>query len=313
MVLPDFIIAGAMKCGTTTLHHILAHHPDIFIPEGEVNFYDIDNILQHYNFFAHNNGKWYWPDIHREKDKHLNWYNNFFEGASEGQVVGEDSTTYIASDIAPRRIMEINPDAKIILMLRDPASRCYSHYYHAFRMGRVAKSFEKSIIYESEPIMQRSMYKQQVENFLKFIPLKNLKIIVFEEFIKDIEKIIDELLEFIEVDKNKLSLTKIDTHKNKTALPAIFRLQLFKNRILKNITTSGAYVGALPNSTTMSLFDKTKFKSVNKIHELINPKVDKEKPKMKKETRIFLNEYFQNINKGLNGLCGYEVDKLWYK
>ena len=61
--LPDFIICGAMKCGTTTVHGILNSHPDIGIPNTEINFFDIDDTLEHSDFIFHADGRWFFPDI----------------------------------------------------------------------------------------------------------------------------------------------------------------------------------------------------------------------------------------------------------
>lgn len=66
MTLPDFIICGAMKSGTTTVHGILNRHPQIFIPDPEIHFFDIDDVLQHPDYFCFQ-GEWYWPDIANEK------------------------------------------------------------------------------------------------------------------------------------------------------------------------------------------------------------------------------------------------------
>ena len=55
--LPDFIIAGAMKSGTTTLHNILNEHPDVFIPDSEIHFFDMDDVIEHPEFNYFINGK----------------------------------------------------------------------------------------------------------------------------------------------------------------------------------------------------------------------------------------------------------------
>lgn len=68
---PDFIIVGAMKCGTTSLHKILSSHPEIFIPEREIHFFDIDDISQHPDFFIFSNGNWYYPQLGRDVEKYL--------------------------------------------------------------------------------------------------------------------------------------------------------------------------------------------------------------------------------------------------
>ena len=78
-LLPDFIIGGAMKSGTSTLHTILSHHPDIFIPSDEIHFFDIDNILQHPDFNFYENGKWVYQSMEKNPEKMWKWYHNKFE------------------------------------------------------------------------------------------------------------------------------------------------------------------------------------------------------------------------------------------
>lgn len=128
--LPDFIIAGAMKAGTTSLHHILKHHKHVFLPEDEIFFFDLDDIQQHPDFFMDARGKWIFHDYERHYQDYLEWYSSFFESADDGQVIGDDSTTYMASRKAPQRIARLLPDVKLIFMLRDPVVRAYSHYWH---------------------------------------------------------------------------------------------------------------------------------------------------------------------------------------
>ena len=60
-LLPDFIIVGAMKSGTTTLHDMLNTHPDVFIPKGELHFFDHDDIFQHPNFNIYKKSFWNYP------------------------------------------------------------------------------------------------------------------------------------------------------------------------------------------------------------------------------------------------------------
>ena len=124
----DFVIFGAMKSGTSSLHRTLDAHPDVFIPNVEVHYFDIDDIFQHPDFFVHTPGTWHIPRF-GPPDSYRRWYDAFFEEAKAHQLVGEDSTTYLASAEAARRLAVASPSVRIIVMLRDPASRCYSQYW----------------------------------------------------------------------------------------------------------------------------------------------------------------------------------------
>jgi hypothetical protein len=183
---PDFIIVGAMKSGTTSLHNILASHPDIYIPQREIHFFDIDDITQHPDFFFFSDGKWYYPDLEKNSEKYLEWYGSFFSNAKVTQKIGEDSTTYLASNKAPARIVNLLPKVKIIIMLRDPASRTYSHYWHLVRTGRGIHTFEDSLRIMPGTLIQRSLYKDQIQRYLGYFPQENIHFILFEEFIQEI-------------------------------------------------------------------------------------------------------------------------------
>ncbi|WP_417858953.1 sulfotransferase [Xanthomarina gelatinilytica] len=79
-LLPDFIIGGAMKSGTSTIHNILEKHPKVFIPKKEIGFFDIDNILEHsdFNFFTDN--KWVSQSMDNDPEKMWRWYQEKFKG-----------------------------------------------------------------------------------------------------------------------------------------------------------------------------------------------------------------------------------------
>lgn len=311
--LPDFIIAGAMKCGTTSLHHILSHHTDIYMPSGEIHFYSIDDLFQHPGYFSYENGEWFGPDFELEKEKYFIWYSHFFEKADDDEIVGEDSTTYLPSQLVPGRIADTNPNAKIIIMLRDPASRSYSHYQHLVRTGRASNTFEKMNRGHYFTILQRSFYKSQIENYLQFFPREQLMFIVFEEFIKDTEKVYKDVCSFIGVDNRKMTLDQLDTHRNKAKFPLFLRPQLLKNKIFtatqERIRLKGSLPFTLPDHPVKSSF----YKAFYKVYNALNPHSETSGTKMKKETRAFLNNYFRELNEGLNELCGREMDTNWYR
>lgn len=313
VVLPHFIIAGAMKCGTSSLHHILANHPKIFIPEREIHFYDMDDILQHNEFFIYEDDKWWCPDFEKDINKYLKWYSSFFEVAPDDNILGEDSTTYLASDIAAKRISEINPSAKIIIILRDPASRSYSHYWHLLRTGRVSNTFEEVIRNQGRTVLSRSLYKDQIVNFTKYIPKNRIKFIAFENFIDNMSEVVGDVLAFLGLDDD-FSLKNIDTHKNISTVPISIKGQLIRNKLLKKTVDKLMYDNHLPYATpSINFRDKLFAKVIKKIHRIINPQTKREIPTMREETKEFLNKYYRMRNKGINNLVGFEIDKYWYE
>jgi hypothetical protein len=163
MKLPNYIIAGAQKSGTTTLHSLLSMHPNIFM-----------------------------PDV-----KEVGFFNNsaFFKDASQS-VIGEASPDYMWEKEAAKRIYDYLPRVKIIFILRNPVERAYSSYWHAVRYGRESLSFEDALDSEAERMGRSYLYKQynsylgrgnyaeQIERFLQYFKRENIYIETFENYSK---------------------------------------------------------------------------------------------------------------------------------
>jgi hypothetical protein len=311
--LPDFIIAGAMKSGTSTLHYILADSPSVFIPDREIHFFDIDNILQHPDFFVFTQDQWWVPQFAEHQEKYLAWYSSFFEAANKTHLIGEDSTTYLASPQAPERIARLLPDVKIIIMLRNPASRAYSQYWHMLRTGRAIWNFEDTLQIEPGTIIERSLYKQQIERFLAFIPSEQIHFILFEEFVSNLQSGIREVCQFLKLDV-VIDITQINTHRNPAAIPRYPYLKLWYNRIFRWQAKS-IYFQHLPHTPRQTNIRNRKFsplRLVTSLHHRINPTRPGKPPPMKPQTRTFLNSYFARENTGLSELIGKDVEQYWY-
>ena len=123
--LPSFLIIGAQKSGTTTLLEALGHHPRVFAPQSELHF------------FSH---RW---------DRGLPWYETqFAPAAADDRVVGEKSPSYLSHPVAAERIAATLPEARLVVLLRDPAQRAYSHYWHNRRLDKEPLSFADALAAE---------------------------------------------------------------------------------------------------------------------------------------------------------------------
>jgi hypothetical protein len=123
--LPDFLILGAQKAGTTTLYDNLVRHPLVLPCDiKEVHFFDV-------NFF-----------------RGQNWYRSHFPLKSqvgEGKITGEGSPYYLFHPTVHQRVKSVCPGCKFLVMLRDPVDRAFSHYHHELRKGRESLSFEQAL------------------------------------------------------------------------------------------------------------------------------------------------------------------------
>ena len=121
-MLPDFVIVGTMKGGSSALTRGVGNHPDVFIADGkELHFFD-----EHF-------------------ERGLGWYEACFAAATQGQVIGEATPRYMNEQVVVDRMIATLPKGKFIAILRDPVDRAYSHYWHNQRRGREARSFEEAI------------------------------------------------------------------------------------------------------------------------------------------------------------------------
>ncbi|MBW2661899.1 MAG: sulfotransferase [Deltaproteobacteria bacterium] len=305
--LPDFIIVGAMKSGTTSLRHMLNQHTGIFIPNPEIFFFDIDDIEQHPDFFIQLSNDWSFYNYDKNLSEYLSWYQSFFAEAREDQIIGEHSTTYLVSQKAPYRIAKLLPDVKLIFMLRDPVARAYSHYWHSVRSGEAVYDFENTIQYAPENILKRSFYKQQIERYREYFPDKNMKFIIFESFIKKPQETVDDLCKFLGL-ASSIDVSCIETRHNVSKGFRSLRLQTIFNHFFRTLPTySQTHLPDMPKSRP----NKPLLLWCSKFLRKHNTVSNKKYPPMKPKTKRFLQQLLSNENKGLSGLTGIDVQEYW--
>jgi hypothetical protein len=145
---PDFIIIGAMKCATTTLHEQLALQPGFTMSEPKEP-----------NFFS--------DDVHYEQG--MDWYYSLFESAQDTDLCGESSTHYTKYPTYPHTVERIQkhiPDAKFIYVMRHPIDRLASQYIHEWTQRTVASDINQAIK-SFPPLIQYSQYSMQIRPYLE--------------------------------------------------------------------------------------------------------------------------------------------------
>ncbi len=308
--LPDFIICGAMKCGTSTVHTLLSKHPHIYIPRPEINFFDIDDIFQHTDFYFRGDSHWIWPNIADAPQDYWNWYQKLFDDAPEDCLIGEDSTCYLPSAKASYRISIQPKPIKTIICLRQPTRRAYSQYLHMLRTGRALFNFEDTIKFTPSYVIERSMYLDQVRQFMRHIRRERIFFFILEEFLANKERVIRNLARFLSLNYDDFPEGVLDTHANKATIPRNIELHAFKNRMLRSFGGM-QYIDNLPFSV------KTKRSSffarvVNGLHAIVNASRPRPIQKMDPATRRFLDRYFQKELQGLGDIVGIDLDQLWF-
>ena len=305
--LPAFIIGGAAKSGTSTLHEMLGRRSDVFIPDHELYFFSIDDYEQHPEFFVAGDGGWMLRDYDSHRDEYLEWYRGFFRAAPEATMLGEDSTSYLPSARAPRRIRDLLPNVKLIFLLRDPASRTYSQYWHDLRVGRVVDDFEHTLRFAPGTLIQRSLYREQVARYLECFRADQLMFILFEDIVAEPDRALADVTGFLDLPPSPVRVGN-DVHRNPARVPRSIRLQLVRNRLFRD-RVANRFRGFLPGtSTPTSLVER----AVRGRFARIGLRRDRRPPPMRETTRRFLDAYFAHENAGLEELIGLDVTTRWY-
>ena len=203
-LLPDFLVIGAGKSGTTSLDKYLNQHPQIFVPK-----------VKEPNFFGYENTKVEDLNGNEADIKHflrstttLDKYLEIFKDAAPDQIKGETSNTYMYHHGAPERIKHYIPDVKLIAVLRQPANRLYSRFLHLARENRLpSEEFsdcldKTSIWWERNDLIKEGFYYKNLAKYFALFPRENIKIYLYDEFQNNSEKILQEIYEFLGVDKN---------------------------------------------------------------------------------------------------------------
>jgi hypothetical protein len=212
---PDFFIVGHPKCGTTALYEMLAPHPQIFM-----------SAVKEPRFFASDMRQRFQPSRSGALPDTLDAYLKLFEGAHPGQLAGEASPSYLASHTAAGLIAEVQPAARIVAILREPASFLYSLHQQLLRSHvesekdlRTAMALEQARS-EGRHIPRRShrpgalqysdhvRYVAQLRRYEAVFPAEQMLVLIYDDFRVDNEATVRRVLRFLEVDDT----AEVDVH-----------------------------------------------------------------------------------------------------
>lgn len=204
--LPDFLVLGAQKAGTTALYEYLRRHPQISGPSWkEVSFFD------------------------RHWARGESWYRGNFPNVARtrGKHVGEASPSYVFHPLAPQRVQEVVPEARLIVLVRNPVDRALSQYNHEVALGREALPFEEALDAEEERLRgeqermaadpryfsrewwshtykARGRYAEQLERWLAVFPREQLLVLPSDDLGSEPARAHAQVLEFLGASPQRL-------------------------------------------------------------------------------------------------------------
>ena len=279
-MLPNFMIVGAPKAGTTSLYHYLAMHPEVFlsIPK-ELNYFSCEEI--------ESQGLYYDSYLVRTRQE----YERHFECAEGKTAVGEASVSYLYYPSVPKKIHGMIPDVKIIILLRDPVERAFSHYLMDFRLGLVDASFEDVVCSEGKEGRLRLHYQQyvelgcygeQVERYLETFGREQALVLFQEDLKARRHGVLGRLCEFLEI--SPLSSLDVSREHNVFSMP--------RNRLVKAVYASSSFRSALRGMMPRAWR--------NRLKDVLMRKGSK--PKMDEDTRSYLRRFYQGDIERLEAL-----------
>ncbi len=220
----NFFIVGAPKAGTTSMFDMLKLHPEIAVSKEKEPHY-------------------FCTDLHKESDKfhgkkrHYNirtdeTYHDLFKEYAGQKIIAEASTSYLYSKDAAKNIYAYNPDAKILIALREPVALMYSWFtYISSRSDENVSSFEeaynlqdersnfkaipKSCITPTRLMYSRIVdFENQIEEYFRYFKRDRIKIVLFEDFIQSDNGMMHEICEFLDIEK--ISFQKLHSNSKRS-------------------------------------------------------------------------------------------------
>jgi hypothetical protein len=205
--LPTYVVLGAAKAGTTALHHYLGQHPDVYAsPRKETNFFCYwQDRSDYYEPF---------PQSGLERITTSEQYLSLFAGASGQRALGEASPWYLFHPEAPHRLHSFLPDARLLVILRDPVERAYANFGHNVRDGKEPypiDDFEGALDDERtrldagwHPLVfayrDMGFYAAQLKRYLAHFPREQVEILLFDDFTRDPQQVVSRAFSFVGVD-----------------------------------------------------------------------------------------------------------------
>ena len=227
MTLPNFLVIGAGRAGTTSLYHYLRQHPDVFMsPVKETNFF-VQRALAAAGQMPEEAERASFPV------RSLEQYRALFAGVSEERAIGEASPRYLSDDpCAADEIADLLPDARLVAVLRDPIERAHSSYLFHRRDGREQRPFERAVRQELDGVQDDGLrhgqrrylalgfYDRLLAPYFERFPPERIGLFLFDDLVRDPGSFLRGVFGFLDVDP--AFEPRVDVRYNAAGLPRGF-------------------------------------------------------------------------------------------
>jgi hypothetical protein len=214
----DFIGIGAPKAGTTWVSECLKEHPEVcFSNRKETNFFLSEN-------FSRGNS----------------WYQKHFNHCVEGKKKGEFSPNYLYDSAVPENIKKHSPNAKLIVILRDPVKRLESALLFEHSMGRYGNKTPQEVFNENKKFyLEKGLYYKHLTPFFNTFPKEQVLVLMYEDIEKDPLLFIQNIFRFIGIDSTFIPKNLLEKHNvtgtNRLRVPFINKtIYRLRKNLLKN-------------------------------------------------------------------------------
>lgn len=282
----DFFIVGAPKAGTTSLYHYLNEHSEIEMSSQKEPDFFSDQSLQKQKLYYDKN-----------RIDTLEKYNSLFE--KEDVILrGDSSVSYLFYEDVPHKIITYNPDAKIIIMLRNPIDRAFSHYLMDYSLGLISESFETIIQKQSkhknanlfyQQYIHVSEYSKQIKRYLEVFSKDNIHFIDYEDFKNDTSDVVNSVFLFLGVNDDFQPYLK--KKYNTYTAP--------KNSLIRYVYSFVAFRKMVAN-----ILSKNLTKTIRNLFFTSD-----KKPQLSELTRNFLKKHFESDVRELSELLNKDFTK----
>lgn len=300
MPLPDFLIIGAAKAGTSSLYHYLKQHPQVYMsPVKEPKFFALEGEALD---FA---GPRDQERMARGSITNFQDYCALFQDYSGEVAVGEASTLYLYSSTAAERIQHYIPHAKLIAILRNPVERAYSNYLHMIRNDtETLADFTQALKEEEIRIQnnwmpfwhyrQRGFYYAQLRRYYDLFDRDQIRIYLYEDLVADSPGLMRNIFQFISVDDS--FCPDMSVKHNISGVP---KNKVLHNLLIRSNPLKSAIKPLLPSRMSSRIAEKVRVRNLKK-------------PSFDEEARLQLIETYRDDIVKLQELIDRDVSS-WLK